>query len=145
MKKTILTIFTLIIIVVTIISVNYFSYQNEYREILSENKEFEQYKEKEIYGIELGTIINKAIDKNYKNKIEKNEKNIFIPNEENSIQIDIYIVDSEETYKMESIYNAGIEQFIKHYGNIKFKCSNIEYHQNTKKVRYMLFEQLETS
>jgi len=59
MKKTILTIFTMIIIIVTIIGVNYYSYQNEYRGALSENEEFEQYKEKEIYGIELGTIINK--------------------------------------------------------------------------------------
>jgi len=145
MKKTILTIFTMIIIIVTIIGVNYYSYQNEYRGALSENEEFEQYKEKEIYGIELGTIINKAIDKNYKNKIEKDEKNIFIPNEKNSIQIDIYMVDSEQTYKMETIYNAGMGQFIQHYGNIEFKCSKIEYHQSTKKIKYILFEQLATS
>ena len=145
MKKTILALFTTIIIVVTIICVNYYSYISEYKSILKENEEFEQYEDKEIYGIELGTLINKVIDKNMKNKIEQDEKNIFIPNEENSIQIDIYMVDSDQTYKMETFYNAGMEQFIQYYGNIKFKCSKIEYHSNTKRVKYLLFEQKATS
>jgi len=145
MKKTIITLFTIILIVVTIICVNYYSYMIEYKTILKENEEYEQYKNKEIYGIELGTIINKVIDKNTKNKIEKDEKNLFIANEENSIQIEIYMIDSEQTYKMETFYNTGMEKFIQYYGDIKFKCSKIEYHENTKRVKYLLFEQMQTS
>ena len=145
MKKTIITLFTIILIIVTILCVNYYSYMNEYKSILKENKEFEQYKEKEIYGIELGAIINKVVDKNTKNRIEKDEQKIFISNEENSLHIEIYMIDNEQTYKMETFYNAGMEKFIQYYGDIKFKCSKIEYHKNTKRVKYLLFEQIQTS
>ena len=51
----------------------------------------------------------------------------------------------ETTYKMEAFYNAGTEQFIQYYGNIKFKCSKIEYHENTGRIKYILFEQVQTS
>lgn len=140
-----ISLFTIIIIVVTIISVNYYSYEIEYRNITKENEEFEQYRDKEIYGIELGTIINKAIDQNIKNNIEKDDKNFFIPNNENSIEIEIYITDSEQTYKMETFYKSGIEKFIQYYGDISFKCSKIEYHEKTKRIKYLLFEQIHTS
>ena len=52
--------------------------------------------------------------------------------------------DDDSTYKMEMFYKNGIQNFIKYYGNIKFKCTKIEYHQVTKKVKYMLFEQITT-
>lgn len=145
MKNTILVLFTIVIIIVTIICVKYFSYKNEYIAILKENEEYEQYKDKEIYGIELGTLINKTIDKNVKNKVKKDDNEAFIENEENSIKIQIYMKDNEQTYEIETIYNAGMEQFIQYYGNIKFKCSRIEYHEKTHKIKYLLFEQVETS
>ena len=142
MKKTILILFTIVFIIVTIVFVKYYSCKTEYSKVLKENAEFEKYKDKEIYGIELGTIINKTVDKNVKNEIEKDENQIFIPNEENSIQIEIYMQDNEQTYKMETIYNSGMDQFIQYYKNIKFKCSKIEFHKNTGKVKYLLFEQV---
>ena len=55
------------------------------------------------------------------------------------------MLDNETTYKMEMFYNAGTEQFVEYYRNIKFKCSKIEYHENTGRVKYMYFEQLQTS
>ena len=145
MKKVILISFTIIAIIVTIICVKYYSYKKEYNKVLKENSEIEKYTEKEIYGIELGTIINKSIDKNIKNSVEKDDKGIFIANEENSIKIQIYMQDNEQTYDMETIYNSDMKQFIQYYGNIKFKCSKIEYHKNTKKIKYLLFEQIATS
>lgn len=145
MKKSILMFLAIIIVISTIIFVKYYSYKSEYNNVLKENAQFEQYKDKEIYGIELGTLINKAIDKNTKNKVEKDDKGVFISNEENSIQIEIYMQDNEQTYMMEVFYNAGMEQFIQYYGNIKFKCSKTEYHKNTGKIKYLLFEQIVTS
>ena len=100
MKKSILIIFTIVIIIVTIIFVKYSTYKTEYYSVLQENLKFEEYKDKEIYGIDLVTLINKTIDKNTKNKIEQDENGVFIPNEKNSIQIEIYMQDSEQTYKM---------------------------------------------
>jgi len=145
MKKAIVILFTIVTIIVTIFFVKYGSYKTEYNSVLQDNKQFEEYKDKEIYGIELATLINKTIDKNIKNKIEQDENQIFIPDEENSIQIDIYMQDSEQIYKMETFYNAGMDQFIQYYRNIKFKCSKIEYHKNTGKIKYLLFEQIATS
>ena len=144
MKK--ISIFLVIVLtIVAAIGFKYMSYKNEYNAIQKENKEFEEYKDKEVYGLEVGTMNNKAVDKNTKNKIEKDNNGNFIQNDKNSIEIEIYITDNETTYKMETIYNAGTEQFVQYYGNIKFKCSKIEYHENTGRNKYMLFEQQETS
>lgn len=145
MKKIILILLAIVIIIVSIIGIKYYSYMTERSILIKENAEFEQFKDKEIYGIDLATLINKTIDKNERSKIAKDENGNFISNNQNSIQIEIYIVDNEKTYKMESFYNVGIEKFIQYYGNIKFKCSKIEYHENTGKIKYMLFEQLQTS
>ena len=144
MKKIFIFLMT-VLVIIAIIGVKYISYKNEKNLIQSENAEFEDYKDKEVYGLEVGTMINKAVDKNTKNKIEKDNNGNFIQNDKNSIEIEIYITDNETTYKMETIYNAGTEQFVQYYGNIKFKCSKIEYHENTGRIKYMLFEQQETS
>ena len=144
MKKIVIFL-AIVLICVAIVGFKYISYKNEYSIIQNENAEFEEYKDKELYGLDIGTIINKAVDKNTKNKIEKDENGNFIQNDSNSIEIEIYMTDNETTYKMETIYNAGTEQFVQYYGNIKFKCSKIEYHENTGKIKYVLFEQQETS
>ena len=145
MKKPIIIILTIVIANVSVIGIKYYNYTTQYDSIIKENAKFEEYKDKEITGIELVTLMNRTVDKNTKNKMEKDENGIFIPNEENSIEIEIYMQDNQKTYKMETIYNAGTEQFIKYYRDIKFKCSKIEYHTKTGRVKYMLFEQLETS
>lgn len=144
MKKMLVILFTTIIIIVTIVYVKYNSYKVQYNSILKENMEYEQYKDKEIFGTELGTLINKTVDKNTKNKIIKDENGVYVENNENSIKIEIYIQDNEQTYTMETFYNTGVEKFIQYYGNIKFQCSEIEYHQKTKRIKYILFEQLKS-
>ena len=143
--KKIFIFLAIVIIVVAIIGVRYYSYKVDYNTTLKENSEYEQYKDKEIYGLDLASMINKTVDKNLKNKIEKSEDGNFIQNDENSIEIEIYILDNEKTYKMETFYNKGTEQFVQYYGNIKFKCSKIEYHKNTGKIKYLLFEQISDS
>lgn len=143
--KKIFIFLVIVVIIVAIVGFKYISYKNEYSIIQNENAEFEEYKDKEVYGLTVGTMINKAVDKNTKNKIEKDDSGNFIQNDSNSIEIEIYMTDNETTYKMETIYNGGTEQFVQYYGNIKFKCSKVEYHENTGRIKYMLFEQQETS
>ena len=145
MKKIILVIISIVIIIVAIIAIKYNSYMLEKNAVLKENVEYEKFIQNEIYGIDLATLINKTIDANEKNEIEKDENGIFIPNDKNSIQIEIYMQDNETTYKIETIHNIGTEQFVQYYGNIQFKCSRAEYHKSTGKIKYMLFEQLPTS
>lgn len=141
MKKVIIFLVT-IVIIVCIIAFQYNSYKRNQNSISSENAEFEKYTNNEIYGIDLATIINKSIDKNEKNKILKDEKGFFIQNDENSIEVEIHIKENDTTYKMEQIYKQGTEQFVQFFINEKFKCSKVEYHEKTDRIKYMLFEQL---
>ena len=141
MKKVII-FFVTIVIIVCIIAFQYNSYKRNQNSISSENAEFEKYTNNEIYGIDLATIINKSIDKNEKNKILKDEKGFFIQNDENSIEVEIHIKENDTTYKMEQIYKQGTEQFVQFFINEKFKCSKVEYHEKTDRIKYMLFEQI---
>ena len=50
--------------------------------------------------------------------------------------------ENETTYKMEQIYKQGTEQFVQFFINEKFKCSKVEYHSKTNRIKYMLFEQI---
>ena len=143
--KKFLIFFVIIIVIVSIVAVQYSSYKVEQDTIKQENAEFEQYKDKEIYGLDLATIINKVMDKNIKNEIPKDDKGMFIENDTNSIKIEIYMTDNEETYRAETFYNNGIEQFMEFYRDIKFKCSKIEYHEKTGKIKYLYFEQIPIS
>lgn len=145
MKKVIMFLAIIVIIIVTLVGYRYISYKNHYKEIQKENSDFDKYKDQEVYGLDVASLINMAIDKNTKNKIEKDDNGNFITNEENSIEIEIYMTDNDTTYKMESISNSGIEQFLQYYKDIKFKCSKIEYHKNTGRVKYILFEQQKNS
>ena len=43
---------------------------------------------------------------------------------------------------MEILYNGGIDKFVKNYGNIKFKCTQIDYHEITKRVKKVYFRQI---
>ncbi|MCI8587009.1 MAG: hypothetical protein HFJ49_00155 [Clostridia bacterium] len=141
--KKFLILFSIVIVILSIIWFNYTGYKSEYKEIQKSNLEFEKYYQKEVYGIDLTTVINKAIDENTRNKIEKDTQNKFRENEENSIKIDIKITDTDKVYTMEDFYNGGISKFVQYYGTIKFKCTNIEYHKKTEKIRYLYFEQIE--
>lgn len=140
MKK--IAIFILIIIaIVSTVSYLYLSSINTYRNAQKENAKFEIYLNNEITGTEITTLINKAIDQNKKNEIEKDNKGKYIENDENSLNIDIKFIDDDVTYNMEKIFDRGMENFLTYYRNISFKCSEVQYHEKTNKIKYMLFEQ----
>ena len=141
MKKLII-FFAVIIVIISAISLIYFNYKAEYNMAKRSNMEFEQYLNKEIEGMVVATAINKAVDNNEKYEISKNNKGIYLGDNENSIRIEIKMTDDNSIYQMETIYNSGIQNFINYYGNIKFKCTNIEYHNSNNKVKYILFEQI---
>lgn len=140
--KKIIYFIIFVIIILSIFSGIYLNYKMQYNSAKKENMDYEYYYEKEILGTELATIINKAIDNNEKNEVQKDENELYMQNNENSINIEIYITDNETTYKMEKIYNNQINRFVENYGNIKFKCTKIEYHNTTKKVSDLFFEQI---
>lgn len=135
-------IFLIIICFMTIgIWYVYQNYKINYKEIKSHNSEYEKYLNQDIYGIDLTTIINSAIDYNEQNNVAKDENDMYIDNNNNSIKIEVKIIDNKTTYQMEDFYKVGMENFLNYYGAIKFKCTKLEYHNNNF-VKYLLFEQI---
>ena len=141
MKK--IAIFLLIIIsIVSTISYLYLNSISNQRIAQKENIKFEIYKDEEITGAEVTTLINKAINSNQQNEVEKDKKGRYIDNETKSINIDIKFIDDDVTYNIEKIYNNGMDKFLTYYRDIKFKCVDVQYHDKTQKIKYMLFEQI---
>ena len=58
------------------------------------------------------------------------------------LSLDKYSKFVENIQATGNSYNGGMENFIQYYNQIKFKCTIIEYHKDTNKVKYMLFEQI---
>lgn len=133
-----------IIIVIAVISglYGYFTFQQDSKKIVKNNLEYEYCINKEIYGAELATIINKAIENNEKFDVKRDNKGFYIDDEQTSIKIEIKITDNNTTYNMETFYMNGIDKFVQNFNIIKFKCQNIGYHNKTKRVSYLYFEQI---
>lgn len=140
--KKLAIFFAIIVLIICVIFGLYLNYKVQYNTSKKANLSFENYLNEEVYGTDLATVINRAIDSNEKNEVERNNKGIYLNNDVNSISIEVKMIDNDSIYQMETIYNKGIRDFIQYYGDIKFKCTDIKYHISTNKVKYMLFEQI---
>lgn len=143
MKKTIIYIFSIVLIICVIISSKLYMSKDYMVKIKEFNIKYEKYTKNEIVGTEVASIINQAVDDNEFEGIKKDEKGKYIQNNQNSINIEVMITEFEEEqiYSMETLYNGGMSQFVKYYGQIRFKASKIEYNEN-KRIKYILFEQI---
>ena len=144
-KKLMIVIIMIFVIIILVIGVSYKMNLQNLQEIVQENKQYEAYLDKQIFGTDVITVINKATDENIKNNIAKDDKGFFIENDTNSIKVELVMLNQGEkaTYQMETIKKVGTSGFIKNFNLIYFKCTNIEYHDQTKKVKKIVFEQLE--
>lgn len=140
--KKIAVFFLIIIIIIVGMSYMYMNYKSNYYSAKKENEQFSSYYNKEFKGTVIATLVNKAYDNNLTGNVERNEKGKFIENDTNSIKIDIKMLDTDKTYDMETLYSGGMDKFVKYYSQITFKCTKIEYHKSTGKVKYMLIEQV---
>lgn len=101
-----------------------------------------------MYGADVLTIINKAIDNNKSNKVQKDNDGNYIE-DENSIKVELTLLstneDGEEVeviYPMETLEKAGLNEFISRFGLTSFECTNIEYNSQNK-VSKIYVKQLE--
>ena len=140
--KKIIIFFVIILIIVAGVSYMYLNHKATVNQTKFANVDYKAYKDKEIFGTDLATLINKTVDDNTKNEIEKDDKGLYVDNEKDSIRIDIKFTDDDTIHTMEEIYNSGTATFMQYYNQIRFKCSNIEYHEKTGRVSYMYFEQI---
>lgn len=143
MKKTLLIICILFLIIMLILFANLRQVQRQNRELQKFNSEYEFYNREGLCGVDITTVINKAVDNNEKYEVEKDENGYYIPNEENSIKIHIKLINNEKTYEMERIKEIGLESFVEFFGEVDFKCTDIEYHEKSGKISKMTFESLE--
>ena len=74
--------------------------------------------------------------------VQRDNNGKFIENDTNSIKIDLKMLDYDKIYDMETLYGGGMDKFAEFYSGIKFKCTKIDYHKSTGKVKYMLIEQI---
>ena len=140
MKRIMILFICLVIIIISIFGVKYINYRAEKNKIKQENLEYETCLNKQILGTELTTFINKAVDNNEKNKVLKDGQGFYIQNDTNSVEIEIKITDNDSIYKMETLYNGGMVNFVDYYNSIYFECTKINYNK-VGKVGYLLFEQ----
>lgn len=143
MKKTLLLISIPIAIILFSVIGLLITKNTTNRLIREENSAYDYYLNKTIYGTELTSIMNKAINSNEQNNIEKDNKNYYIDNNNNSIKIEIKMLTTNKTYPMEEIYNNDMTKFVQNFNLIKFKCTSIEYHKNTGRVKKLVFEEIE--
>lgn len=142
MKKTVLLIFIPIGIILYSVCGLLITESTAKGLVKQENSEYSYYLNKIIYGTDVTTLINKAVNQNENNRIAKNEKNHYIENEENSIKIEIKMGANEKIYPMEEIYNNDITKFVENFNLIRFKCTSIEYHEKTGRVKKITFEEI---
>ena len=145
LKKTIIVSAIIFFIILIVIYASYKINLKNLKDILQENSQYETYLNKQIFGTDVLTVINKATDENIKNGIPTDEKGFFIENDTNSIKVELKMLNNGEvlTYQMETIKKVGTSGFIKNFNLIYFKCTEIEYHEKTKQIKKITFEQIE--
>ena len=142
MKKIIICILSIFLIIICIVVYGVYQKYDNTAQIGVDNKTYESYENKEVLGTDIISIINKATDSNKKNDIKIGEDGNYIDNGKNSIRIEIKFLELDKVITMERINNVGIEKFWSNYGALSFKCTKIEYHEKTHRVKYMYFEEV---
>ena len=143
MKKTLVIIFVIFIIIMSILFMNLRTVQKSNLETKKFNAGYEFYNKDDLCGIDITTVINKAIDNNEKYEIQKDSSGAYIPDNEYSVNIYVTMIINNKTYPMESIKEIGMESFTEFFGEVKFKCTDIEYHEKTGRISKMIFESME--
>lgn len=143
MKKTVTIIIIILLIIIIPIFVKISEYRTKQNEIRKFNLEYEKYKGKTIYGAEVGSIMNNAINNNITYKIEKDEKGRYIDDDMYCVIVEINIPtkdekgnEKEELYRMETIDSLGMEKFVKNFSTFNFEYQEIKYNK-LKRVNYI--------
>ena len=141
MRKNVVTVVGIMLIIASIIIGKYLNYKVKINEIKSQNLEYEYFYQKEVFGTEIATVINSAIDQNEKNDVPKDKNGKYIQNDVNSIKVEVHITDNETLYDMETLYTKTMTTFVQYYNSVKFKCTDLKYNGEGR-VNYMYFEQI---
>lgn len=139
MKKVLISILIIFILIIIVVTLNISNNVTKMNAISNFNKEFEKFKEKTLYGADVLTIINKAIENNKENNIQRDDEGNFIEDDNYSIKVDLVLLskDKEENIKetvhpMEKLEKVGLDGFISSFSITKFEFKDIKYNSNGK-------------
>ncbi len=140
MKKNIVIILVLLMVALAVFAIWFSQASADRKKVTDYNLEYESlYKDKQINGVDLTTIINKAIDNNEKYSVKKDEKNVYIDDGTYYTEVYVKLKDDGETYLMEAIEQVGLSEFTRLYGSMNFECTSTEYHENGR-ISKLTFE-----
>ena len=143
MKRLILAVFSVFIIVLSLVFMNIKTIEKNKAESQKFNSVYEEYNKENLNGLDITTVINKAINNNEKYGIDKDENEIYINDDEYCIKIYIKMIIDEQTYPMARLVTVGMDSFIEYFGSVEFKCTDIKYHSKNGRVSEMTFEATE--
>ena len=132
MKKVIIGILLTGLIIIALFFTWYNKNLNELRNIKKFNSEFEGFIDREVTGVDLTTVVNKAIENNNKYEVKKNSDGTYENDGKNSIEIIIKPTKDGNSFPMEAFEKVGMKDFTKSFGGAIFKSTKIEYHDNGK-------------
>ena len=140
MKNNTLWVWLLIVcfllVVVLFFTTNIQTLRKGNNEIQTINSEYEEYANGSVNGLDITTIINKAVSHNENKLIDKDEEGNYVDDDN---RIVLYFTFDGNTYRMERLYKVGIEPFIELFGAVDFTCVSKEYHDSGM-ISSMTFE-----
>lgn len=142
MKKTIIVLFCIFLAIIISLYAYYLNSQNILNSVKKFNYQFEQYFDKEFFGAEVATILNKAIDNNDRYEIPKTDKGKYIEDNAYCLKILIKFKDVDDFFEMESINSKGIENFVKNFNMSTFKITDYKYNEKTKRIGKIVIEEI---
>lgn len=149
MKKGLFFLLFIIAIILVIITIKLSDNKIKKNDIAKYNAEFEKYQDKTLYGADVMTIINKAIDNNKNYEVEKDSEGYYIENDTNSLKIELILLSTDEKgqvievkHQMETLEKAGLDGFISSFSLTAFEITNIEYN-SIGRISKILVKQLE--
>lgn len=143
MKKIFVLICVIFFIITFVIIFNFKNVHKKNEEITKFNANYELYNSQNLNGLDIITVINKAISNNEKYEIPKDKDGLYILDDEYSIEVYVTMIINEKTYRMERINDLGINSFVAYFGEVSFKCTDVEYHEKTGRISSLTFEATE--
>lgn len=140
MKKILALVLLVMIVIVVFFTFNYKNLQKQKEEIRNFNLIYENYNKDNLNGLDITTLINKAVSNNEKYTIPKDEEGLYVLDDEYSIEIYVTMIINETTYRMERINSLGMNSFVAYFGQVSFKCTDVQYHSKTGRISSMTFE-----
>lgn len=149
MKKTIIFILLLVAVIIAVIVINISNNKIKTAEVANFNKQFEKYKDETLYGADILSIINKAIDNNEEYKVPRDEKGNYKADNIYSVKVELTLLTKDDegnlkevVHPMEALEKAGLDGFISSFSLTAFKCEKIEYNE-VHRVSKIIVKQME--